>query len=594
MVPTGVTTSDATLVDLLRRRAQQQPDRRAYTFLVDGEAQEATLTCADLDRAARAIGAWLQGHSAPGERALLLFHPGLEYIAAFFGCLYAGVVAVPAYPPRPNRPMPRIEAIVRDARASTVLTTRALQDEIEQRFEQQPQLRLLRYLATDSLAPEAADAWHPPAIGGEHVAFFQYTSGSTATPKGVMVSHRNLLVNSELIRCAFDHSPESRVLLWLPPYHDMGLIGGIVHPLYTGFPMLLMSPLLFLQRPLRWLDAIGRYGIQTSGGPNFAFELCIDKIRPEQRALLDLSSWRLAFNGAEPVRADTLARFNEAFGPCGFRPEAWYPCYGLAEATLFVTGGQVSALPAQIAIDTAALEQGRAAEPGDGPSRTLVSSGVPWLDGGVVIVDPTTALPCPEGQIGEVWVAGASVAQGYWNRPEDNTFQARLADGSAGPFLRTGDLGFLRAGELYVTGRIKDLIIVEGRNHYPQDIELTVERSHPAIRPGCVAAFAIEVNGVERLAVVAELDRQARPRGQQDEADAELAELPRALRQAIVQQHELQAHTVLLIKTGTLPKTSSGKVQRHACRAGLLAGTLEIWGGKREDVERQPAPPSKP
>ncbi len=578
MEPTSVTTSDATLVDLLRRRAQQQPNRRAYTFLLDGESQEAALTCAELDRAARAIGAWLQQHSAPGERALLLFHPGLEYIAAFFGCLYAGVIAVPAYPPRPNRPMPRIQAIVRDARAGVVLTTQALQVEIEQRFEQQPELRLLRYLATDSLAPQAADSWRPPAIDGEHVAFFQYTSGSTATPKGVMVSHRNLLVNSELIRCGFEHTPDSRVMLWLPPYHDMGLIGGIVHPLYTGFPAILMSPLLFLQRPLRWLQAISRHGIQTSGGPNFAYELCIDKVRPEQRAQLDLSTWRLAFNGAEPVRADTLARFAEAFGPCGFRPEAAYPCYGLAEATLFVTGGRVHALPAQQAIDAAALEQGRVAEPGEGPCRTLVSSGTPWLDGAVAIVDPATALPCSDGRIGEIWVAGASVAQGYWNRPEESaqTFQARLADDGVGPFLRTGDLGFMRGGELYVAGRIKDLIIVEGRNHYPQDIELTVERSHPAIRPGCVAAFAIEVDGVERLAVVAELDRQARPRGTQD-SDTDLAELPRVLRQAIVQQHELQAHTVLLIKTGTLPKTSSGKVQRHACRAGLLAGTLEIW-----------------
>ncbi|GAB4194981.1 MAG: fatty acyl-AMP ligase [Roseiflexaceae bacterium] len=588
-IPTGVTTNDATLVDLLRRRAQQQPDRPAYTVLVDGEAQEAILTCAELDQAARAIGAWLQQHSAPGERALLLFNPGLEYIAAFFGCLYAGVIAVPAYPPRPNRPMPRIQAIVRDAHASTVLTSQALLDEIEQRFEQQPELRLLRYLATDSLLPETAENWQPPAINGESVAFLQYTSGSTATPKGVMVSHRNLLVNSELIRCGFEHTPDSRVMLWLPPYHDMGLIGGIVHPLYTGISMLLMSPLLFLQRPLRWLQAISRYRIHTSGGPNFAYELCIEKIRPEQRAQLDLSSWRLAFNGAEPVRPDTLARFTAAFGPCGFRPEAWYPCYGLAEATLFVTGGQVAARPHELLIDASALEQGRVAEPLDGAGRTLVSCGTPWLDGALAIVDPATDLPCASDQIGEIWVGGASVAQGYWNRPEESvaTFQARLADSKAGPFLRTGDLGFLHQGELYVTGRIKDLIIIEGRNHYPQDIELTVERSHPAIRPGCVAAFAIQVDGVERLAVVAELDRQVRPRGQQDQGtDNELAELPRVLRQAIVQQHEIQTHTVLLIKTGTLPKTSSGKVQRHACRAALLAGTLEVWGGSDQPTAR--------
>ena len=577
----GVTTSDATLVDLLQRRAQQQPNRRAYTFLVDGDTQEVSLSHAELDRTARAIGAWLQQHSAPGERALLLFNPSLEYIAAFFGCLYAGVIAVPAYPPRPNRPMPRIQAIVRDARAGVVLTTQTLLSEIEQRFEQQPELRLLRYLATDSLAPQAADSWKPPAISGESAAFFQYTSGSTATPKGVMVSHRNLLVNSELIRCGFEHTPDSRVMLWLPPYHDMGLIGGIVHPLYTGFPAILMSPLLFLQRPLRWLQAISRHGIQTSGGPNFAYELCIDKVRPEQRAQLDLSTWRLAFNGAEPVRADTLARFAEAFGPCGFRPEAAYPCYGLAEATLFVTGSRVSALPPQIALDAAALEQGRVVPASSGPARTLVSSGEAWLDGVVEIVDPETGRRCPAGQIGEIWVAGASVAQGYWNRPEESaqTFQGILADDGSGPFLRTGDLGFLQEGQLYVTGRIKDLIIIEGRNHYPQDIELTVERSNPAIRPGCVAAFAIEVDGAERLAVVAELDRQARPREQADApADPQLADLLKTLRQAIAQQHELQAHTVLLLKTGTLPKTSSGKVQRHACRAGLLAGTLEIWG----------------
>ncbi|HYG63468.1 MAG TPA: amino acid adenylation domain-containing protein, partial [Thermoanaerobaculia bacterium] len=565
----------STLVDLLRLRAEERGEARAYTFLADGEAEEGTLSYAGLDRQARTIGAALARLSAAGERVVLLFPPGLEFIAAFFGCLYAGAVAVPAYPPRSQRGLPRLLSILSDARPRVVLTTRALLGKTR------PLLARLAAdgvavdcLATDDLAPEGAEAWTAPDIDGGTLAFLQYTSGSTSTPKGVMVSHANLLHNEEIIRQAFGQSAESVILGWLPLYHDMGLIGNVLQPLYVGAPCILMSPVAFLQKPLRWLEAIGRYRATTSGGPDFAYALCAARIGEEQRAGLDLSSWRVAFNGAEPVRAETMERFAAAFASCGFRREAFYPCYGLAEATLFVTGGTLGDPPRAVPFDAAALEKDRAVPPEPGrAARELVGCGQAWGGQEVLVVDPATSAARPAGTVGEVWVAGPSVAHGYWRNPEatERDFHARLADEpEAGPFLRTGDLGFFQDGELFVTGRLKDLIILRGRNLYPQDVELTAERAHPALRPGCGAAFAVEAGGAERLVVTLEMERRAD--GASPEAVAE------AVRRAVAEEHEAQVHEVVLLRAGTIPKTSSGKIQRHACRAGYLAGGLEVVG----------------
>ncbi len=570
----------STLVEILRRRVLHQPDRLAYTFLLDGETGEAHLTYTDLDQKARAIGARLQSLGASGERALLLYPPGLEFITGFFGCLYAGVVAVPVYPPYParlDRTLPRFLAIARDAQVVVVLTSSELFPVAESLFSLAPDLQALHWLATDTIAGNIADEWEHPVLSGTSLALFQYTSGSTAAPRGVMLTHSNLLHNSALMQRCFEHSSESRGIIWVPPYHDMGLIAGILQPFYLYSSMILMSPMAFLQRPLRWLQAISRTRATTSGGPNFAYDLCVRKITPEQRAALDLSSWDVACIGAEPVRPETLERFAATFAPCGFRRAAFYPCYGLAEATLIASGGLKAAPPIDFTVQSAALERNRvAAAPGeDAGARTLVGCGQSLGDQKIVIVHPETLTRCSSDEVGEIWIAGPSVAQGYWNQPEDTerTFHAYLADTGEGPFLRTGDLGFLRDGELFVTGRLKDLIIIDGYNHYPQDIELTVEQSYPALRPGCCAAFSVDVAGQERLVIVAEVERRYLPRRVQS---LDTKEVVQAIRRAVAEYHELSVYAVSLLKPGTIPKTSSGKIQRHVCRTNFLAGSLDV------------------
>ncbi|HEY7493826.1 MAG TPA: fatty acyl-AMP ligase [Candidatus Tectomicrobia bacterium] len=584
----------STLTELLRWRALEQPERLAYTFLTDGETEEARLTYGELDRQARAIGAHLQHLGAAGERVLLLYPAGLEYIAAFFGCLYAGAVAVPAYPPRFNHSMERLQAIVADAQATVALTTATFWSKLKQT----PDLLPLRWLTTDRAVDGMEAVWQEPAIDSATLAFLQYTSGSTGSPKGVMLSHGNLLYNLQMLRRVFQHLNHSAIVGWLPLYHDMGLIGTILQPLYMGVPCVLMSSMAFLQRPVRWLQAISRYRATVSVAPNFAYDLCVRKITPAQRATLDLRSWEIAFNGAEPIRADTLERFALTFAPCGFRREAFYPCYGLAEATLIVSGGDKAAVPVMRTVQKAALERHQAvtAIAGNAATQTLVSCGRALLDGRIVIADPESHTQCPSDQVGEIWVAGPSVAQGYWNRPAETaqTFHAYLADTAEGPFLRTGDLGFVSKGELFVTGRLKDVIIIRGSNHYPQDIELTVEHCHPSLRPGCGAAFAVELAGEERLVVVQEVERRYQPprrhlpeRRQVDVEPGFDPERPQPLdldavvgniRQAVAEQHGVQVYAVLLLRAGSLPKTSSGKLQRYACRAGFLAGSLEVVG----------------
>jgi acyl-CoA synthetase (AMP-forming)/AMP-acid ligase II len=563
----------STWVDLLSYRAQNQSDKTAYTFLQDGETEAGRLTYKELDRLARAIAKQLQSLDATGSRALLLYPPGLEFIAAFFGCLYAGVVAVPAYPPRRNQNISRLQAIVSDTQAAVALTTTSELTNIERRFAQNRELAALRWLVTDKIASNLASDWQEPTVSRDTLAFLQYTSGSTGTPKGVMVSHGNLLHNSALIHKCFEHTPNSQGVIWLPLYHDLGLIGGVLQPLYGGFPVALMSPVDFLQKPFRWLQAISRYKSTTSGGPNFAYDLCVRKITPEQRSCLDLSGWEVAFTGAEPVRAQTLEQFAASFEPCGFRREAFLPCYGMAETTLIVSGGLKTAPPVIRPVDGVALEQNKvvAATSTQENIRTIVGCGQSWLDQKILIVDPESLIPCSANQVGEIWVSGLSIAQGYWNRPEETeqSFHAYLADTGEGPFLRTGDLGFLQDGELFVTGRIKDVIIIRGQNHYPQDIELTVEKSHPALRTASGAAFTVEVKGSERLVVVQEVERSYLRK-------LDVNEVVGNIRASVAAEHALQVYATVLVKTGSIPKTSSGKIQRHACRAGFLAGSLNV------------------
>ena len=572
----GAQAAPYSLRELLRRRAIEQGNQIAYTYLVDGEAEEISLTFKELEHRARAIGAGLQSMGARGERVLLLYPSGLDYVAAFFGCLYAGAIAVPAYPPRRNRLLTRLQAIVADAQASFAVTTQAMLPKMESLFVQTPGLDALRWMTTDDLALGLAEGWQEPETKQNTLAFIQYTSGSTSIPKGVMVSHGNLLHNEEMIRVAFQQTENSIIVGWLPIYHDMGLIGNVLHPMYVGSRCILMSPVSFLQSPLRWLQAISRYRATTSGGPNFAYELCVRKITPEQRALLDLSSWKVAFNGAEPVKAETLRNFAMAFEPSGFSGKAFYPCYGLAEATLLVSGSKKHSAPVIMPVQSRALENNLIVPCAEEEAvKQIVGCGVAPQTQTTVIVNPSTMRECLPEEVGEIWVAGPSVAQGYWNRPAETeqTFRARLAGMGGVDFLRTGDLGFLRDGELFVTGRVKDLIIIRGRNLYPQDIELTVERCHASLRAGAGAAFSTEVDGEERLVIAQEIDYRTA-------TDTEA--VIDAIRQAVVEEYEVQPYAIGLLRAGSIPKTSSGKIQRHACRAAWLNNSLAVvasWQG---------------
>ncbi|HEY9768531.1 MAG TPA: thioester reductase domain-containing protein [Coleofasciculaceae cyanobacterium] len=562
----------STLIDLLRTKAYSQPDRIAYTFLQDGETIENSLTYGELYRRAREIGTYLQFINGAGSRALLLYSPGLEFITAFFGCLFASVVAVPIYPPKRNQKMSRLQAIVKDAEASTVLTTRSELTKISSQFPEYSKLSSLQWIATDNLVSDGETNWQQPVVNSDSLAFLQYTSGSTGVPKGVMVSHGNLLHNLASIHQSFDHGTNSKGVIWLPPYHDMGLIGGVLQPIYGGFPVILMSPMAFLQKPIRWLQAISRYRATTSGAPNFAYDLLCRKVKLEQLDSLDLTSWEVAFTGAEPVRAQTLEYFASTFASCGFRRQAFYPCYGMAESTLMVSGGNKERPPSIAWIKKDSLEQERVVETTkeEPRAKAIIGCGKSPAEQKIIIVDPQSLTICPSDKIGEIWLSGASVAQGYWNQPiqTKETFAAYTADTQEGPFLRTGDLGCWHNNELFVTGRLKDVIIIRGRNYYPQDIELTVENSHAAIRPSCTAAFLIEKAGKEQLVIVCEIERSHLRSLDANEAIA-------AIRREVSQQHELQVYAVSLIKTASIPKTSSGKIQRGTCQTKFLTANLK-------------------
>ncbi|HEY8174453.1 MAG TPA: aminotransferase class I/II-fold pyridoxal phosphate-dependent enzyme [Gemmatimonadaceae bacterium] len=561
-----------TLVDLLRFRAEASPEQTVYRFLPGDTKPEQRITYRELDRRAKSVAARIAETANRGDRALLLVPPGLDYVAAYFGCLYAGVIAVPAYPPNPRRPDPRIPSIAGNCEPVVALTTTALLAKLDQWRGGDERLAAIRWIAADEDWPDAAGAWRDAGVRGSDVAMLQYTSGSTAAPKGVMLTHRNLLHNLSLIRTAFnvEHRVEDVGVFWLPPFHDMGLIGGILQPCYLGRGAVLMSSATFLQRPLSWLEAMSTYRATTSAAPNFAFDLCVERIKPEEMRGLDLSSWHTMFDGAEPIRADTIDRFARAFADTGFRRQAFFPCYGLAEATLFVSGGPWGQGPSTLDVSRSALEQKRVAPATAGDRLRLISSGAPASGQIVRIVDPDTRLACDERRVGEIWVSGDSIAGGYWNNADESaqTFAAMIEGDQTPLFLRTGDLGFIDDGQLFVTGRLKDLIILSGRNYYPQDLELAAERSHPSLRPGHAAAFALTGEGRETLAIALEVTRHHR--------ESEHESVISAVRRALADREGVLPDVVVLVRQNGIPRTSSGKVQRRATRAALLDGRLDV------------------
>jgi 8-amino-7-oxononanoate synthase len=567
-----------TLVELLELRAGQSPDRIVYRFLPGDGKAELRITYAELDRRARALAGRIAEVAAVGDRALLLVPAGLDYVTSYFACLYAGVVAVPAYPPNPRRFDPRIPSIVRDCEPAVALTTTSLLSRLDAWRGDDARLSTLQWIAVDDAV--AGEARSLPTPVPDHLAMLQYTSGSTAAPKGVMLSHRNLLGNLRLIRSAFavEHGPDDVGVFWLPPFHDMGLIGGILQPCYVGRGAVLMSSATFLQRPLAWLEAMSRYRATTSAAPNFAFDLCVERIKPDEMRGLDLSAWHTVFDGAEPIRADTIDRFCRAFADAGFRREAFFPCYGLAEATLFVSGGPWGQGPSMLDVSRSGLEEKRVGPARAGDRLRLVSSGMPAGRTDVRVVDPESLVECEQRRVGEIWVAGESIAAGYWNRPAESaaTFGAGLP-GTHAAFLRTGDLGFLDDGQLFVTGRLKDLVILNGRNYYPQDLELAAERSHPSLRPGHAAAFAIPGDARERLVVALEVTRHHR--------ETDDAAVFASVRRALADREGVLPDVVVLVKQNGIPRTSSGKVQRRATRAMLLDGTLDISARSDQTID---------
>jgi acyl transferase domain-containing protein/acyl-CoA synthetase (AMP-forming)/AMP-acid ligase II/acyl carrier protein len=579
------------LIDLLEERAAKA--RGYYHFLQDGKITASELSYSDLAQQARAIARQLQQQTTPGSRALLLYPPGLAFLPAFFGCLYAGVVAVPIPLPdtaRLKRTLPRFQAVIEDAEPALALTTAATATAFETR--RSDFVPGIRWLATDEIEPDSKRPPAAPAPKPESLAYLQYTSGSTAMPRGVMLTHANVLHNLGYLRSGLAYDGESISVTWMPYFHDFGLVDGLLQPLYSNIPCYVLSPLTVLKRPLLWLQAIDRYRATHSHGPNFAYEMCLQRITLDQRKSLNLSSWRVAANGAEPIRSETLRRFSEAFAPCGFRPEAFYPGYGLAEATLFVTVRRHDASSGVCALESAALEQHRVVplEPhaASAGSRTVVSCGAPQGVMQVRIVDPEIGRICPPDRVGEIWLADPSVAAGYWRKPQESlsTFQAYLADEpSAGPFLRTGDLGFLRAGELYVTGRLKDLIIIGGVNHYPQDIEWTVQSHCPELRRDHCAAFSIDGPDAEQLVFVAEPEY----------VQSDWQPLLERIREVIATYHDISPAAVVLLKRGGMYKTSSGKLQRSACRQAFREGglhTLATW--QPHPVTASASKPSQP
>lgn len=564
-----------TILELLRYRSDNQPDKRAYTFLVDGKKEMPPISYSLLDQQAKAIAAYLQQYQAKGERALLLYPQGTEVVSAFCGCLYGGVISIPVPPPesgRLRRTLPRLRSIVQDAKATFALTTESILGLIEEVKDEFPEFEEMKWIDTEKIDLDWAEKWQDPNIDKDQIAYLQYTSGSTATPKGVMLTHFNLMHHCGYLKEACGYDENSVSITWMPYFHDYGLVEGMMVPLYNGHPCYITSPFSFVKRPIQWLKNITKYKGTHSQAPNFAYDLCVRRFRPKKDAEgLDLSSWEGAGNAAEPINPEVMLKFSDSFSPYGFKWETFAPAYGLAEYTLLASTSPKGTKPVFLKLETSEIEQDRiviAPDEKEEGVRIFASCGRQVCDTKIRIVDPDELTICPEDRVGEIWLSDPSMAQGYWQREDvtEETFRAYIKDTNEGPFLRTGDLGFYYQGELYITGRIKDLIIIRGTNHYPQDLEWTVQSLSESLRPDYGAAFSITANGEERLVVVQEVERKAKL----ENPDELIADI----RQEIAEQHEIMPYGIVLAKGGTVLKTASGKIQRRACKQNFLANNI--------------------
>jgi len=560
---------DSLIVNRLIELARSKPDRICYTFLTGIHGDEEQISYGELDLAARSLASHFRLYSHEHDLAVLLYQPGLDFIKAFFACLYAGIVAIPVNSPQRRNQASKLEFIIRDSGARLVLSTSSLRDSLPDWMSQETGNADIVLLETDLLEQAHIDPASLPDLSPDDLALLQYTSGSTSNPKGVVIDHGNILANQKMIYDCFEHSAESVVVGWLPHYHDMGLIGNIMQPIFAGCRCILMSPMYFLQKPVRWMETIDKYRATTSGGPNFAFDLCARAIEKSDIRHLDLSSWTLAFCGAERIYPDTLKRFARAFKPCGFDLRAIYPCYGLAEVTLIASGGDKKAKPIVRHFDQFLLGKNVAKSVFRKTKNTisLVGCGRALGEEELIIVDPESLQKQADRNTGEIWMRGDNIARGYWKKPDetDITFNAFTGDGS-GPYYRSGDLGFIFDGELFITGRLKELIIVRGQNIYPHDVELMVTTCDDELRPLSCVAFAVDTDAGEELVILAE-SKKRRPENK--------AEIIRKIQERVIEECGVSASHVEIVRPLGLPRTSSGKLQRILCKQQYLEQSID-------------------
>jgi len=549
--------------ELLRWRAQNEGSLLSYCFLKDGKTESQCLTYQQLDEEVRSLAAYLQEIGSEKERALLILENDLNYIKAFFACLYSKTIAVTLHPPASKEQLFRLQQVIKDCNPKFILSTSSIVQKLQSSLMEIDQT--IQWIEIDQIPLELADSWVMPGISSNDLAFLQYTSGSTSFPKGVMVSHRNLLYQGEYMQRAMSITRHDISVMWLPHFHDMGLILGVLQGTYTGYPTYIMTPLSFLKSPLVWLKAISKYRATLTAAPNFAYDLCCEVWNQDKMSDLDLSTLKCALNGAEPVRKKTLDNFTNLFEPYGFKAEVFYPAYGMAETTLMISGGNRHENLKILCVDLKKIENNEVSLANHGEKMVhIVGCGTPHLETVIKIVDPKTSKICSNFTVGEIHVKNENITTGYWENKIATKENFDIFLEGEGPFFKTGDLGFLDdSQELYISGRHKDVIIINGRNHAPQDIELTVQESHPAILNNFVGAFSITQGEKESLVVIAAVKT--------DYINIlDGPEISRAICKKIVSIHEVQVEDILLIRRGAVPKTTSGKIQRNLCRLKYL------------------------